>query len=228
MKTLILLSLFLASHAFAGHEAKPVAPSLGGTGQSTYTDGQLLIGNTSTGGLSKATLTAGSNVTITNGGGTITVASTGGAGGASGSVYQTAYGSLSTRTTSSGSIPLDNTIPQNTEGTEMITVSITPSNASSKLRVRATISCFASGANTAVAALFRDSTANSIGAAAMGTGGTFFLHVEAQVTAGSTSATTFKVRTGINGGTLYVNGDSSTNFFGGVDVSSITVEEILP
>ena len=48
----------------------------GGTGQTSYTDGQLLIGNTATSGLSKATLTAGSNVTITNGNGTITIAST--------------------------------------------------------------------------------------------------------------------------------------------------------
>lgn len=55
--------------------------SMGGTGQTSYTDGQLLIGNTATGGLSKATLTAGSNITITNGNGTITIASTGGGGG---------------------------------------------------------------------------------------------------------------------------------------------------
>lgn len=55
----------------------------GGTGQVTYTDGQLLIGNTATGGLSKATLTAGSGVTITNGNGTITIAATGGGGGGS-------------------------------------------------------------------------------------------------------------------------------------------------
>jgi hypothetical protein len=48
----------------------------GGTGQSSYTDGQLLIGNTSTGLLSKSTLTAGSNITITNGNGSITIAST--------------------------------------------------------------------------------------------------------------------------------------------------------
>ncbi|MGZ6450582.1 MAG: beta strand repeat-containing protein [Bdellovibrio sp.] len=47
----------------------------GGTGQSSYTDGQLLIGNTATGGLSKATLTAGSGVTITNGNGSITISS---------------------------------------------------------------------------------------------------------------------------------------------------------
>ena len=46
----------------------------GGTGQTTYTDGQLLIGNTLTGSLSKATISAGANVTITNGNGTITIA----------------------------------------------------------------------------------------------------------------------------------------------------------
>jgi len=55
----------------------------GGTGQTTYTDGQLLIGNSTGGTLAKATLTAGSNITITNGPGTITIASTGGGGGVS-------------------------------------------------------------------------------------------------------------------------------------------------
>jgi hypothetical protein len=60
-----------------------VAVANGGTGQTSYTDGQLLIGNTATSGLSKATLTAGSNVTITNGNGTITIAATGGGGGSS-------------------------------------------------------------------------------------------------------------------------------------------------
>jgi hypothetical protein len=50
-----------------------IGTAYGGTGQTTYTDGQLLIGNTA-GGLTKATLTAGSNVTITNGNGTITIA----------------------------------------------------------------------------------------------------------------------------------------------------------
>lgn len=45
----------------------------GGTGQTAYTDGQLLIGNGATGGLSKTTLTAGNGVDITNGNGSITV-----------------------------------------------------------------------------------------------------------------------------------------------------------
>ena len=47
----------------------------GGTGQTTYTDGQLLIGNSTGNTLTKATLTAGANVTITNSAGGITIAS---------------------------------------------------------------------------------------------------------------------------------------------------------
>lgn len=45
----------------------------GGTGQTTYTDGQLLIGNSTGNTLTKATLTGGTGVTITNGAGAITI-----------------------------------------------------------------------------------------------------------------------------------------------------------
>jgi limonene-1,2-epoxide hydrolase len=47
----------------------------GGTGQTSFTNGQLLIGNTTGNTLTKATLTAGAGVTITNGAGSITIAS---------------------------------------------------------------------------------------------------------------------------------------------------------
>jgi len=49
----------------------------GGTGQTTYTNGQLLIGNTTGNTLTKATLTAGTGITITNGTGSITIAAAG-------------------------------------------------------------------------------------------------------------------------------------------------------
>ncbi len=52
----------------------------GGTGQTSYTDGQLLIGNTTGNTLTKSTLTAGSGVTITNGNGSITISATGSGG----------------------------------------------------------------------------------------------------------------------------------------------------
>ena len=49
----------------------------GGTGQTSFTNGQLLIGNSSGNTLTKSTLTAGSGVTITNSAGGITIAATG-------------------------------------------------------------------------------------------------------------------------------------------------------
>jgi hypothetical protein len=52
----------------------------GGTGQTSYTDGQLLIGNTTGNTLTKATLTAGSGITVTNSAGAITIAASGGGG----------------------------------------------------------------------------------------------------------------------------------------------------
>lgn len=52
-----------------------LAVTSGGTGQTTYTNGQLLIGNTTGNTLTKATLTQGTGITITNGAGSITIAS---------------------------------------------------------------------------------------------------------------------------------------------------------
>jgi hypothetical protein len=63
-----------------------VAVANGGTGQSSYVDGQLLIGNSTGNTLTKATLTAGTGISITNGSGSITVATTG-----AGSVTPTAF-----------------------------------------------------------------------------------------------------------------------------------------
>jgi hypothetical protein len=51
--------------------------SSGGTGQTTYTDGQLLIGNSTGNTLTKAALTAGTGVSVTNGAGSISIANTG-------------------------------------------------------------------------------------------------------------------------------------------------------
>jgi hypothetical protein len=54
-----------------------LAVANGGTGQTSFTDGQLLIGNSTGNTLTKASLTAGSGVTITPGAGSIQIAFTG-------------------------------------------------------------------------------------------------------------------------------------------------------
>jgi hypothetical protein len=88
-----------------------VAVANGGTGQTTYTNGQLLIGNTTGNTLAKATLTAGTGITVTNGAGAITIAATnngtvtsvGGTGTVSGL-------SLSGTVTTSGNLTLGGTL----------------------------------------------------------------------------------------------------------------------
>lgn len=54
-----------------------LAVNRGGTGQTSYTDGQLLIGNSVGNTLSKNTLTPGTGIGVTNGNGTIAIANTG-------------------------------------------------------------------------------------------------------------------------------------------------------
>jgi hypothetical protein len=83
----------------------------GGTGQTSYTDGQLLIGNTATGALSKATITAGSGINVTNGNGAITITSIGGGTVTSVSGTGTASGlTLSGTVTTSGNLTLSGSV----------------------------------------------------------------------------------------------------------------------
>ena len=70
----------LTTSSISSSNITGVIPVLnGGTGQSAYTNGEILIGTTS-GTLSKSTITAGSGVSITNGDGSIIVSATGSGG----------------------------------------------------------------------------------------------------------------------------------------------------
>ena len=64
----------LSSLVTPNHITGTLQPGNGGTGQTSYANGQLLIGNGT--GLTKSTLTAGANITITNGAGSITISAT--------------------------------------------------------------------------------------------------------------------------------------------------------
>jgi hypothetical protein len=66
----------VTSSGTIGLALNTVPASKGGTGQTTYSNGQLLIGNAS-GGLTKATLTAGTGIAIATGDGSIEIISTG-------------------------------------------------------------------------------------------------------------------------------------------------------
>ena len=76
----------------------------GGTGQTSYTDGQLLIGNSTGNTLAKSTLTQGTGITITNGSGAITIAN-------AGVTSFTSSSGLSTNTSATGAVSVTNTAP---------------------------------------------------------------------------------------------------------------------
>ena len=78
----------------------PVAD--GGTGQTTYTNGELLIGNTTGNTLTKATLTAGTNIAVTNGSGAITLGLTGAVAAVNGGTGLSASGASGNILTSNG------------------------------------------------------------------------------------------------------------------------------
>jgi hypothetical protein len=90
----------------------------GGTGQTTYADGQLLIGNSTGSTLTKATLTAGSGISITNGSGSITIAASGAAGVTSFSAGTTG---LTPNTATTGAVTLAGTLAVANGGTGVTT-----------------------------------------------------------------------------------------------------------
>jgi hypothetical protein len=154
-----------------------------------------------------------------------------GSGVISGGVVQTVHTQDGEVATGSTQIPYDDTIPQNTEGTEFMTASITPTDAANKLRIDVVFNGANSvgGSHRFTTALFQDSTADALAAVTEFKEGVdrnltqTFTH---WMTAGTASSTTFKVRAGINAaGTTTFNGHSSARGLGGVMASSITITE---
>jgi hypothetical protein len=136
-----------------------------------------------------------------------------------------------TASSASTVIPYDDTIPQNTEGTQILSLSITPKSATNKLRIRSCAWVDGSATYRVVIAVFRDSTANAMSSGTLrcpGAGSTMDLPVDAEAVAGSTSSTTFYIRMGIeSGGTWGLNGtNGGVRYYGGSLVSFIEIEEV--
>jgi len=131
--------------------------------------------------------------------------------------------------TGSTAMPQDDTIPQNTEGDQYMSLAITPAAAANKLKIEVIAQCGTSGAGNLAAALFQDATAAALAGtvgycpAAANPTTLVFTHYMA---AGTTSATTFKVRIG-SGGTITFNDANAGRLLGGITASSITITEII-
>jgi hypothetical protein len=130
-------------------------------------------------------------------------------------------------------IPTDDTIPQQTEGDQYMSLAITPQSATSKLIIEVVAQLASSNGGVGmVAALFQDSGANAI---AVGWANQLTVNFTNQVTirhamtSGTTSPTTFKVRCGAqSAGTTTFNGSAGARMYGGVLASSIVISEVMP
>lgn len=143
-------------------------------------------------------------------------------------VVNTTFNAVATGTTV---IPLDDTIPQITEGNEFMTQAITPKSATNILVIRATMFLSSSTAdNNIIMALFQDATANAL-AVQTARGYTVtnvpnVLVLEYSMVAGTTSSTTFRIRAGGNAAATFTfNGAAGARFFGTAAKASIVITE---
>ncbi len=146
-------------------------------------------------------------------------------------VVQAVYTQTTGAATTTAVIPKDNTIPQNTEGTEYATCTITPTNSSNILEIRFYLPIISNdAANNWMGALFQDSTANALVAAM-----SFHATADAvrpfelvhRMVAGTTSATTFKFRFGVGAaGTAAIGSTTGgTAFLSSARIATFSITE---
>lgn len=150
-----------------------------------------------------------------------------------GQVIQSVGADGSSATTSgSTALPIDDTIPQISEGVEVITQAITPTSTANVLTMGIDLEVGMAVGGILGAALFQDSTAGALYAGGLfeNANGTCTRFVgRYAMKAGIATSTTFRVRVGTAGGaTVKLNSNDGTNrVFGGVALSYLVVTELM-
>ena len=151
-----------------------------------------------------------------------------------GKVQQIVYVLDGAYATGTGYIPWDDTIPQNTEGYEVMTKAITPTSATNLLKIEVIFVGGHAARGSVVAALFQDTTANCLTVARLKASNVYadrhdYGIMTYVMVAGTTSSTTFKVRIGADSSAaVYFNGNSGGRKYGGASKSGIIITEITP
>jgi hypothetical protein len=145
-----------------------------------------------------------------------------------GSVVDSAHATYATNASLTNVLPLDDTVPFITEGTEILSLSITPKSATNKLRCRFSGQAAIAAAGNIVVAMFQGSTCIDAQYTSPQTGGEgSTLVLETEYTPGSTSVQTISVRVGPgSAGTVRMNGTHVGRFLGGASNATLIVEEI--
>lgn len=129
-------------------------------------------------------------------------------------------------------LPYDDTVPAITEGTEILTATITPKAVTSRIRIRFAGNAGAGGTYAIVAALFQDATSAALQVSAVetGLGATTSQRIELayEHCPATTSLVTYRIRVGPgSAGTVRMNGEYNARKFGGASLSTLVVEELV-
>lgn len=152
---------------------------------------------------------------------------------ATGTMVGRAYTQNVNYTSLSANIPADNTIPQITEGTQILSQVYTPKSTTNRVHVRVVVPL---GTVTAVSdviacvALFRNGGANAIDAKFINVVdgiGNFIAVLDFEDSPGSGSPQTYTVRAGAGAAIILLNGDLNSRLGGGVSRASMTIEEFV-
>lgn len=149
-----------------------------------------------------------------------------------GAVVASAYAEYTANADLTTQIPIDDTIPQVTEGTQILSAAITPKSTTNKLRIRFKgMGTIATAATNWTAAVFVNGGANAVRAGYVTVDQINYergLVLEHEFTPASTSTQTITVRVGpATANTLRLNGNPSGRQFGGVMAATLVVEEIM-
>lgn len=148
-----------------------------------------------------------------------------------GDIIQEAIQQTGAVSTGSTIMPFDDTIPQNTEGDQYMSQSLTPVFAGNVLIVNCIANVAGSTLGNANVALFQDSGANALAASTVtvpAANYTETIPIGYRGIAGTTSSTTFKIRIGPSSAfTITFNGQAGGRIFGGVMGSILRVTEIM-
>jgi len=127
-------------------------------------------------------------------------------------------------------MPADDTIPQNTEGTQIISQAYTPKVSTSKLRLDFQGTVAASASDNATCAIFNGEVVNAIAAAIItitGANVKIPIRVVVEYSPGSTSLQTITVRCGPATSTIALNGNPGGRLLGGVSLATLEIREVM-
>ena len=145
-------------------------------------------------------------------------------------VIDRAYAEYTASAALSATIPADDTLPQVTEGTQIISLPFTMKSAANRLRLRFQ----GEGApelapNNLIASIFSSASPNALAAVCVVAHGASYntqLLVEHEYVPGTTAPLTFSVRVGASGSAMRMNGAWAGRLLGGAARCTLVLEEI--